>query len=52
MIQCVKYLKEIYEITVCIMDVILQSRCFHMNNRVPNFQVSIDVRLIDIKTVS
>ena len=34
------------------MAVILQSRCHQMSNQVPNIPISIDVRLIDIKTIS
>ena len=34
------------------MAVILQSKCYQMNNQVPNLSVSIDVRLMNIKTVS
>ena len=39
------------EITLCMMAVILQSRCFQMSDGVPNFSVSIDASLINIKTV-
>ena len=34
------------------MAVILQSKCYQMSNQVPNLPVSIDVRLMNIKTVS
>ena len=34
------------------MAVILQSKRYRMSNQVPNLPVSIDVRLINIKTVS
>ena len=39
-------------IALCIMAVILQSKCYQMSNQVPNLPVSIDVRLMNIKTVS
>ena len=32
-------------IALCIMAVILQSKCYQMSNQVPNLPVSIDVRL-------
>ena len=38
-------------IALCIMAVILQSKCYQMSNQVPNLPVSIDVRLMNIKTV-
>ena len=34
------------------MAVILQSKCYQMSNQVHNLPVSIDVRLMNIKTVS
>ena len=34
------------------MAVILQSKRYQMSNQVPNLPVSIDVRLMNIKTVS
>ena len=39
-------------IALCIMAVIVQSKCYQMSNQVPNLPVSIDVRLMNIKTVS
>ena len=40
-------------IALCIMAVILQSKCYQMSNyQVPNLPVSIDVSLMNIKTVS
>ena len=39
-------------IALCIMAVILQSKCYQMSNQVPNLPVSIDMRLLNIKTVS
>ena len=44
--------KRITMIALCIMAVILHSRCYQMSNQVPNFPVSIDVHLINIKNVS
>ena len=44
--------KRIKIIALRIMAVILQSRCYQMSNQVPNLPVFIDVRLINIKTVS
>ena len=37
-------------IALCIMAVILQSKCYQMSNQVPNLPVSIDVRLMNIMT--
>ena len=39
-------------IALCIMAVILQSKCYQMSNQVPNLPVFIDVHLMNIKTVS
>ena len=39
-------------IALYIMAVILQSKCYQMSNQVPNLPVSIDVHLMNIKTVS
>ena len=39
-------------IALCIMAVILQSKCYQMSNQFPNLPVSIDVHLMNIKTVS
>ena len=39
-------------IALCMMAVILQSKYHQMSNQVPNLPVSIDMRLMNIKTVS